>query len=142
MYLLDTNVISELKKVQHGRADRSVATWAAGVDQSLFFYSAINLFELKYGLLKLERTDPLQAAPLRSWLESTFLPEAAGRILPVDAEVANVCAELHVPDRKPDRDAFIAATAVFHGLVLVTRNTRHFTGMNLRVLDRGCTDQS
>ena len=103
MYLLDTNVISELKKAPYGRADVKVAAWAAGVDQSLFFYSAINLFEVKYGLLKLERTDPLQAAPLRSWLESIFLPEAAGRILPVDVEVANLCAELHVPDRKPDR---------------------------------------
>ena len=133
MYVLDTNVVSELRKVRAGKADMHVASWSAGVDASLLYVSAITVMELEIGILLIERRDPPQGALLRTWMNHHVLPEFVDRVLPIDSAVALRCARLHVPDRCSERDALIAATALVHGMTLVTRNTTDFaaTGVDL-----------
>ena len=126
MYLLDTNVVSEVRKVEEGRADARVAAWQLQVDPATCFISAMTLMELEIGVLRMERRDALQGTLLRAWLEGRVLPEFAGRVLPVDEAVSRHCARLHVPDPRPERDALIAATALVHGMTVVTRNTADF----------------
>ena len=133
MYLLDTNVLSELRKVQARKADMNVAGWAASVDASELFVSTISLMELELGVLTLERKDPAQGRLLRTWLEHHVLPEFEDRTLPVDTAVALRCARLHVPDKRSERDALIAATALVHSMTVVSRNSPDFepTGVSL-----------
>lgn len=133
MYLLDTNVISELRKAKSGNADHHVLTWANSVSAACLFISVISVLEIETGILLVERRDPAQAAVLRSWLNTHVLPAFSERILPVDTAVAQRCAKLHVPDPRSERDALIAATALIHGLTVVTRNTQDFetTGVEL-----------
>ena len=133
MFVLDTNVLSELRKVRLGKADANVAAWAQGVDAANLFVSAITIMELELGVLLIERKDAVQGAMLRAWLELQVLPEFAARTLPVDAALAQRCARLHVPDKRGERDALIAATALVHGMTLVTRNLADFrpTGVTL-----------
>jgi len=133
MYLLDTNVVSELRKVRAGKADASVSIWARSVDAAELFISAITVMELEMGVLQIERRDAGQGALLRTWLEHHVLPTFSGRILPIDAAVAQRCARLHVPDRRSERDALIAATALVHGMTVATRNVGDFepTGVPL-----------
>lgn len=133
MFLLDTNVVSELRKVRAGKADPNMAAWAERVDAAELFLSAITVMELELGVLSLERKDASQGAILRTWLEQHVLPEFSGRILPIDSVVALRCARLHVPDRRGERDALIAATALVHGMTVVTRNIVDFqhTGVPL-----------
>lgn len=126
MFLLDTNVLSELRKVRAGKADANVAAWAQTVDAADLFVSVVCLLELELGVLSLERRDADQGAILRTWLDQRVLPEFAARTLPIDTAVARRCARLHVPDRRNERDALIAATALVHGMTVVTRNTRDF----------------
>lgn len=126
MYLLDTNVVSELRKIRLGKADSHVADWADSVDASSLYLSAISLQELEIGVLLIERRDPLQGAVFRAWLDSHVLPAFTGRILAVDTAVALRSARLHVPDLRPVRDGLIAATALVHGMVVVTRNVTDF----------------
>ena len=126
MYLLDTNVVSELRKAKSGKADRNVVFWAKGVSPGDLFISAITVLELETGVLAVERRDPAQGGLLRIWLESHVLPAFAGRVLPVDEAVARRCAPLHVPNRCAERDALIAATALVHGMTVITRNVADF----------------
>lgn len=135
MYLLDTNVVSELRKVDAGKADPRVKTWAESSDAQSFFLSSITVQELEFGTLLIERRDPRQGSMLRAWLEKKILPEFAGRILPVDVLVARKSAALQVPDPKPYRDALIAATALVHGMTVVTRNTADFASTGVRLLN-------
>ena len=127
MFLLDTNVISELRRP--GKANPKVAAWADGVHQAELFLSAITILEIEMGVLKLERRDQAQGATLRTWMDSYIRPAFDGRILPIDTEVALRCARLHVPDRRSDRDAMIAATALVHSLTIVSRNVVDFQNM-------------
>jgi predicted nucleic acid-binding protein len=133
MFVLDTNVVSELRKVRLGRADANVTAWAGSVDAADLFVSAITIMELELGVLSIERKDATQGALLRSWLEQHVLPEFSGRTLPVDTAVAQRCARLHVPDKCGGSDALIAATALVHGMTVVTRNVADFkpTGVPL-----------
>ena len=135
MYLLDTNVVSELRKTSGGKADRNVVAWAESVPSASLFLSSITVLELERGILLLERRDPIQGAMLREWLEAHVLPVFAGRILAVDAAVAQCCAKLHVPDPSPDRDAFIGATAIVHGMQVVTRNVADFEPMGVKTIN-------
>jgi predicted nucleic acid-binding protein len=135
MLLLDTNVVSELRKVRAGKADPNFSAWADSVDANLLFLSAISVMELELGVLSIERRDATQGAILRSWLENLVLPEFSGRILPVDTSVALCCAKLHVPDRRGERDALIAATAIVHGMTVVTRNTIDFLPTGVTTLN-------
>ncbi|AVS83474.1 VapC toxin family PIN domain ribonuclease [Paracidovorax avenae] len=133
MYVLDTNVLSELRKVRLGKADANVGAWAESVDAADLFISAISVMELELGVLSIERRDAAQGRMLRSWLEQQVLPEFSERTLPVDTVVAQRCARLHVPDRRGERDALIAATAMVNGMAVVTRNVADFqpTGVTI-----------
>ena len=133
MLVLDTNVVSELRKVRSGKADTSVAQWSDSVDAADLFVSAITIQELEIGVLLAERRDPSKGAVLRAWLTSHVLPAFAGRVLPVDTAVAQRSAKLHVPAPQSLRDSFIAATALVHGMTVVTRNVADFvaSGVNL-----------
>jgi hypothetical protein len=135
MYLLDTNVISEFRKASAGKADRQVAAWANSVSTESMFLSAVCILEMEMGALLMERRDPRQGAVLRSWLEDRVLPAFAGRVLPVDTSVALRCATLHVPNPRSYRDSLIAATAMIHGMTVVTRNTSDFEPTGVALLN-------
>ncbi|EPI8980360.1 TPA: type II toxin-antitoxin system VapC family toxin [Escherichia coli O22:H16] len=126
MYILDTNVISELRKARTGRMNEKVAAWASQTDVADFYISVVTLMELEQGILQIERRDMRQGIMLRSWMDQHVLPAFSDRILPVDTAVALRCARLHVPDRRSERDALIAATALVHGMTVVTRNVADF----------------
>jgi len=133
MYVLDTNVVSELRKA--GRADANVVAWATAVAPGTLYISAITVLELELGILSLERRDKTQGAILRVWMQRHVLPAFEGRILPVDTAVALQCAHLHVRDRRAERDALIAATAIVHGMTVVTRNVGDFQGTGATLVD-------
>jgi len=135
MYLLDTNVVSELRKVRLGKADGHVADWADSVDAGDLYLSVITIQELELGVLLAEHRDPRQGAVFRSWLNDHVLPAFDGRILVVDTAVALRSARLHVPDPRPVRDGLIAATALVHGMMVVTRNVADFAPTGVPTLD-------
>ena len=135
MFLLDTNVVSELRKVRAGKADANVAKWANAADAQALYLSTITIQELEIGVLLAERRDPAQGALLRAWLNTHVLPAFLGRILPVDTAVAQCSAKLHVPDPCPLRDGVIAATALVHGMTVVTRNVADFAPTGAAVLN-------
>jgi len=135
MYLLDTNVISELRKSSVGRIDKRVEAWAGGVNQDLQFLSVITVIEIEIGMLRMERRDARQGAMLRSFLERTVLTRFQSRIFGVDMEIARRCAKLHIPNPCSYRDSLIAATALVHGLTLVTRNVRDFARTGVPILN-------
>ncbi|MBB2671884.1 UNVERIFIED_ORG: hypothetical protein GGE44_001435 [Rhizobium esperanzae] len=132
---MDTNVVSELRKVGDGKADANVVAWAGAQDTASLCISAITILELERGILGVQRRDAAQGARLRAWLENQVRPAFAGRILPVDDAIATRCAHLHIPDRRNEVDALIAATALVLGLTVVTRNIRDFEGAGVVVLD-------
>ena len=136
MYVLGTNVVSELRKVRFGKAAPNFAAWTESVDAADLFVSVITIMELELGVLSIERKDAAQGVMLRTWLEQHVFPEFSGRTLPIDTSVALRCARLHVfgkPDKRGERDALIAATALVHGMTLATRNVAdfQFTGVTL-----------
>lgn len=135
MFLLDTNVVSELRKVRLGKADRGVAEWADGVATSHLYLSVITVHELEIGVSLIERRDARQGADLREWFEQRVLPAFGERVLPVDMAVARRGAGLHVPDPKPVRDALIGATGLVHRLTVVSRNVKDFEPMGVAVLN-------
>lgn len=133
MFLLDTNVVSELRRPE--RADPNVRVWASSTPAELYAISVVTVLELERGVLHVERRDAMQAAVLRRWLEHEILTPLADRILPIDTAIARRCANLHVPDPRPERDALIAATALTLGLTVVTRNVGDFEPMGVALLN-------
>ena len=133
MFLLDTNVISELRRPD--KADRNVVAWAGTIPAATFFLSAISILEIELGVLLIARKDAAQGAVLRAWIDDQILPRFDGRILAVDTAVAQRCARLHVPDPRAERDALIAATALVHGLTVVTRNVADFEPVGVALLN-------
>jgi predicted nucleic acid-binding protein len=133
MFLLDTNVLSELRRPH--RAHPKVAAWVRDARGSDLHISVINLLELEIGALSIGRRDQAQGAILRAWIDHQVLPAFHGRILPVDTEIALRCAHLHVPDPRSERDALIAATALVHRMKVVTRNVKDFAPMGVEVFN-------
>lgn len=131
MFLLDTNVISELRRPD--KADRNVVAWANAVPAANFFMSVISILEIELGARLIDRRDAVQGTVLRAWINDQVLARFEGRILAIDTAVAQRCAQLHVPNPRAERDALIAATALVHGLTVVTRNVGDFepTGVPL-----------
>ena len=135
MFVLDTNVVSELRKLGDGRADARVIAWISGQDAASFYISALTLMELEIGILRIERRDAGQGERLRRWMDRRVLPEFRERTLPVDTAVALKCARLHVPDPRAERDALIAATAMVHGMTVVTGNLADFEATGVTLID-------
>lgn len=132
MFLLDTNVVLELRRP--ARANLCLVAWSEARRSSELYLSAISILELEIGALRIGRRDKPQAETLFRWIEQTI--DAFGeRVLPIDLDVARRCAPLHVPDPRPDRDAYIAATALVHNLTIVTRNVRDFEGTGVKLLN-------
>jgi toxin FitB len=135
MYLLDTNVVSELRKGNTGKVNRNVSAWARSVSVPTLFLSAISILELEIGILRIERRDRSRGAMLRTWMQDYVLPSFSGRILPIDTPVAQRCAALHVPTPCSERDAMIAATAMIHGMTVVTRNISDFEAIGVPLIN-------
>lgn len=135
MFILDTNVVSELRKVRLGKADENVARWADSVASADLYLSVITVQELEIGMLLAERRDPPQGAMLRTWLNSHVLPAFGGRIMAIDTAVMLRSAKLHVPDPRPVRDCLIAATALVHGMTVATRNVADFEPTGARIMN-------
>jgi toxin FitB len=135
MFLLDTNIISESRKLGTTRVDPNAAHWFAQVDVELTFVSAMTIFELERGVAQMERRDAKQGTVLRRWLDDQIMTLYEQRTLPMSRDVALICAGLHIPDPKSERDAWIAATAIVAELTLVTRNGGDFEGMGVRIIN-------
>lgn len=135
MYLLDTNVVSEFRKLGSGQINSNVKIWAEETDPELMFLSAISILELEIGVLQVERRDKKQGQVLRKWLSKYVLPAFSERVLPIDLAVAQRCAALHVPNPKSDRDALIASTAIEHRMTIVTRNISDFSQSGVKIFD-------
>ena len=135
MYLLDTNVVSELRKAGSGKADQRVVDWANSVSASTLYLSVISVLELEMGVLLMERRDAAQGATLRAWLNTHVLPTFADRIVPIDVAIAQRCAMLHVPNPKSERDAIIAATALIHDMTVITRNVDDFSDTQAKLIN-------
>ena len=135
MYLLDTNVISEFRKISMGRGDRQVAKWATSVEASILYLSSICVLEIDTGIRLLGRKDKDAAGNIRRWLDDYVLVGFSGRIISFDVPAARVCAKLMAERTRPYRDALIAATAIECGMTLVTRNTKDFDDMGLSILN-------
>ena len=133
MFVLDTNVVSELRRPE--RANSNVVKWAAGIPAVQFFLSAISLLEIERGALQVARKDPTQGKVLRTWIDGQILARFENRILAVDSTVALRCARLHIPDPRSERDALIAATALVHGMTVVTRNVEDFEATGVTLLN-------
>jgi toxin FitB len=140
MFILDTNVVSELRKVRLGKADENVAKWADSVATPDLYISVVTIQELEIGVLLDERRDAEKGAIFRTWLKSRVLPAFEGRILSVDLAVALQSARLQVPDPHPVRDGLIAATALVHGMTVVTRNVDDFKRTGVPILNPWDTD--
>jgi predicted nucleic acid-binding protein len=132
MYILDTKVVSELRKAK--KAHQNVKKWARPLPSASLYLSVISVLELEIGILLIERRDKEQGAILRAWMDRHVLPTFSGRILAIDTAVAQ-CATLRVPNPRPDRDALIAATALVYGLTVATRNVADFEPLGVGVLN-------
>lgn len=133
MYLLDTNVVSELR-LHRARRSPAVQAWAQTQVDGQLFLSVVTKFELEIGELRIARGDPVQAARLRDW-RLQLLAQFAGRVLPFTETTTPFCAALHVPDPRSFRDAMIVATALEHGFTVVTRNVADFAGTGVRLFN-------
>ncbi len=135
MYILDTNVVSEIRKIRLGKADKFVSQWSDSVNTAELYLSVITLQELEIGVLLAEYRNPAKGALLRGWLNKQVIPAFSGRILPVDTAVAIRSAKLHVPNPRPVRDGLIAATALVHGMTVVTRNISDFASCGVALIN-------
>lgn len=132
-FLLDTNVISEMRRPE--RAALPVLAWISEQPEETLWCSVISILELEMGALQALRRDKVKGMMLRSWIDERVLPRFQGRIVAIDTAVALKCAALHVPDPKPDRDAYIAATALVQNLTVVTRNIKDFASTGVKLFN-------
>lgn len=130
MYLLDTNVISQIRKVNHPKCPPIFKTWFDKVDLNHCYLATITLFEIERGILQKAHKDKMQADMIRHWFEHQIKPEFAERVLSLDMPNALKTAYFHVPNPAPLIDSFLAGIAISHELILVTRNTKDFIGFD------------
>lgn len=136
MYLLDTNILAEMRKMAKGTANENVVNWFRSIGDAPLFVSVVTLMEIERGVLGMERKDPEQGKLLRHWFETLVLTQFKHNTYYInDNTIAKLCAQLHVPDRSPENDAWIAATALRYKLTLVTRNTKDFEDMGVKVVN-------
>ncbi len=135
MYLFDTNIISETRKVRQNKADKRLSAWLKTVPKESFYTNVVVLMELERGILNIARKDSQQADRLEDWYQTAVNAMFAERVLPIDKITASICAALHIPDRAPENDAWIAASAIQHNLTLVTRNVQDFQHPHLQVFN-------
>ncbi len=135
MFLLDTNVVSALRRAASGEANEHLVTWASSAHSSALYLSSISVLELEIGVQRVERRDKRQGEVLRSWLVDKVRPAFRGRVLPFDEASAIICAGYHVPNPRSDRDSFIAAIAESNSMSVVTRNVKDFESLGVRVLN-------
>lgn len=135
MYLLDTNVISEMRKIKNGKANANVVAWLAQQNPENLYTCAVVAMELERGVLAMERKDKWQGIHLREWKDAVLAELFANKILPIDEETAQICAKLHIPDHAPENDAWIASSAIQHNLILVTRNVADFERTNVKLFN-------
>ena len=133
MFLLDTNVISELRSGKP-KQSRLVRAWAQHAPANQLYLSSITVLELEIGVQRMERKDVRQGRMLRTWVQSV-LQQFDGQMLPFTGATAQICAGAHVPDPASYRDSMIAAIAQQHGFTLVTRHTADFASMKLSLLN-------
>jgi predicted nucleic acid-binding protein len=131
-FLLDTNVISEIRKLE--RPDPNVAKWVAQTPVKEIGTSVLVLAEIRRGIELKRRRDAEQAAALDRWF-AQMRTRLGDRVLPIDEPIAEAWALLSVPDRLPLIDGLLAATAKVHGLMLVTRNTADVARTGVAILD-------
>ena len=135
MYLLDPNIVSESRKLGTSRIDPNVAMWLSEIDAETTFVSAMTIFELEIGVQRMKRRDAKQGAALRRWFDDQVMTIYEHRTLPLTRAVALICAGLHIPDSKSERDAWIAATALDAKLTVVTRNVADFANMGVGLVN-------
>lgn len=135
MYLLDTNVISEMRKVKTGKANANVMAWLGSRFPHDFYINAVIKMELERGILAMQRKDPIQGEYLRRWQQAFFDEFLINPVLPITETTAQLCAKLHVPDHASENDAWIASSAIEHRLMLVTGNTADFKRTGVRLFN-------
>ena len=133
MFLLDTNVISELRAGKKNQS-ASVLAWAKSTPVTQCFLSAVTILELENGVQRLEANKVPHGGAIRTWLNA-ISKLYQGRILPFDERAAKICASLHIPNKRPDRDAMIASIARIHGFMVVTRNSADFVGTGVELIN-------
>ena len=135
MFLLDTNVVSALRRAASAETDEHLITWASSVESNALYLSSISVLELEIGVQRVERRDKRQGEVLRSWLVDKVRPAFRGRVLSFDEASALICAGYHVPNPRSDRDSFIAAIAESNDMTVVTRNVKDFEPLGVQVLN-------
>lgn len=135
MYLLDTNVVSELRKIKTAKAHQGLSQWLSSIQPEQLYINTIVLMELKKGIFLKQGKDPKQAQVLQIWLDTVIRPAFAQRTLNIDENTIDICAKLHVPNKRPENDAWIGAMAIAYNMVLVTRNVKDYAGLPVKVIN-------
>lgn len=131
MYLLDTNVISEIRKIRNGKANQGVAEWFFTTPLDELFLNDIVLLEVKQGaLLARHNNDLIKAQMLDDWADNQLPKQFGERILPISRHICLIASTLHIPNPRDRHDALIGVTALAHNLILVSRNQKDFKNID------------